>query len=86
MVNLGINSPSIAYEVAIELLGQRRQPLMAAVDHENAQTAPSAALVRYYRARLAALDALQDELQPNDQAAIERIVDQITSDNASGVR
>jgi hypothetical protein len=72
--NLGINSDSIGYEVALEALGQSRQPLLQAVARERAELAPSAAFIRYCEARLAAIDSLQDELTPTDRATVLRIL------------
>ena len=74
MLDLGINNASIQYEVALEALGQRRQPLMRAIADERAKSEPSEAFVRYCESRLEALDALQDELVPGDLATITRIL------------
>jgi hypothetical protein len=72
--NLGLNSDSIAFEVAIEALGQSRQPLMQALAQERASSTPSAALIAYYAARLRTVDALQDELTPKDVDIVRRIL------------
>jgi hypothetical protein len=72
--DLGINSDSIAHEVALEALGQSLQPLLQAVANERAKSAPSAAFLRYCEARIAAIDALQDELSPADTATVRRIL------------
>ncbi len=74
MLNLGINSDSISYEVALEVLGQNRQPFMQAIYDERQKPAPSQVFIRYCENRLAALDELQEALQPNDMATIERIL------------
>jgi len=74
-VNLGINSDGIQYEVALEILGQERQPLMAAIRLEKAKAEPSAAFVRYCEMRLSALDELQDSLRSTDRDTIEQILD-----------
>ena len=41
MLDLGINSSSISYEVALEVLGQSRQPFMQAIHEEKQKPAPS---------------------------------------------
>ena len=74
MLDLGINSSSISYEVALEVLGQSRQPFMQAIHEEKQKAEPSQVFIRYCESRLAALDELQDTLQPTDQATIERIL------------
>lgn len=74
MLDLGINSKSISYEVALEVLGQSRQPFMQIIYDEQRKATPSQALVRYCKARLAALDDLQESLQPTDLTTIERIL------------
>lgn len=74
-IDLGINSDSIKYEVALEILGQARQPFMNAIHEEKAKATPCAALIRFYEARLRALDELQDALSPSDMNAIEQILD-----------
>jgi hypothetical protein len=73
-LKLGINSASISYEVALEVLGQSRQPLMQAIHEEREKAKPSESYIRYCEARLAAIDELQDSLQPGDEATIERIL------------
>lgn len=74
MLDLGINSKSISYEVALEVLGQSRQPFMQAIHDEQRKASPSPALIRYCEARLAAIDELQESLQPTDLTTIERIL------------
>lgn len=37
MLDLGINSSSISYEVALEVLGQSRQPFMQAIHPTSAR-------------------------------------------------
>lgn len=73
-LDLGINNDSIAFEVALEALGQSRQPFMQAIAQEGTKPAASAAFIRYCEARLAAIDALQDELQPSDMDTVRRIL------------
>lgn len=74
MLDLGINSSSISYEVALEVLGQSRQPFMQAIHEEKQKAEPSQVFIRYCESRLAALDELQEGLQPTDLATIERIL------------
>ena len=75
VVDLGINSTSIQYEVALEILGQERQPLMNAIRNEKAKPTPSAQIIQYFEARLAALDELQQNLRVADLSAIEQVLD-----------
>lgn len=74
VLDLGINSDSIAFEVALEALGQSRQPFMQAIAQERTKPGASDAFIRYCEARLAAIDALQDELQPSDMDTVRRIL------------
>ena len=64
----------VRYEVALEVLGQGRQPIMSALEDERKKAAPSSAFVRYCEMRLDAIDELQDSLMPADTATIERIL------------
>lgn len=74
LLDLGINSDSIAFEVALEALGQSLQPFMQAIALERAKPTPSAAFIRYCEARLAAIDALQEDLHPTDMDTVRRIL------------
>ena len=74
VLDMGLNSDSIAFEVALEALGQSRQPFMQAIAEERAKPAPSGAFIDYCKARLAAIDALQEELHPADLATVRRIL------------
>lgn len=74
-VNLGLNSASIKYEVALEILGQERAPLMDAIRREQAKAIPCVALIRFYETRLSALGELQDALRTSDLDAIEQVLD-----------
>lgn len=69
-----INGESIAFEVALEALGQSRQPFMQAIALERAQPTPSVVLIQYCEARLAAIDALQHDLHPDDMNTVRRIL------------
>jgi hypothetical protein len=75
MLDLGINSESISFEVALEALGQGRQPFMAAIEAEKEKAHPSEPYIKYCEMRLAALDELQDELRPTDTETIRQILD-----------
>lgn len=74
-IDLGINSASIKYEVALEILGQERQPFMETIRLEKAKAEPSAAFIRYCEMRLSALDELQESLRTTDLDTVERILD-----------
>ena len=73
--DLGINSESINYEVALEVLGQSRQPLMHELDDERERPEPSEAYIRYCAMRLKAIDDLQDGLMPSDKEIINKILE-----------
>lgn len=70
-----INADGIAFEVALEALGQGRQPFMQAITAERKKDKPSAVLIDYYEARIKALDNLQDSITPDDMDAVRRIFD-----------
>jgi len=74
MVNLGINTESIKYEVALEVLGQGRQPFMKAIREEKAKLSPDQSFIKYCEMRLAAIDEMLDELKPENTDTIERII------------
>jgi hypothetical protein len=74
MRDLGINSESIDYEVALEILGQSLQPFIMAIQHERAKAHPSEALIAYCEAQKAALRDLQEDLRVDDRETIELIL------------
>ena len=74
VLDLGINTESINYEVALEALGQARQPLMEQIRNEGLKTSPCAAYIDYCTSRLAAIDQLQAELEPADRDTIHKIL------------
>lgn len=74
MLDLGINSESIGYEVALEVLGQKRQPVMQAMYEERAKANPSKAYIDFCQGILASIDSLQDSLKPSDTETIDNIV------------
>ena len=79
MLNLGINDASINYEVALEILGQSRQPFMQAIHEERQKPTPEQTFIRYCEGRLRAIDELQDGLMPVDVGTIRRILDRDAS-------
>ena len=74
-IDLGINSDSIKYEVALEILGQELQPFMEAIRQEKGKAEPSQAFIRYCEMRIAALGELQDTLRTTDLDTIEGILE-----------
>ncbi|MFT3778262.1 MAG: antitoxin [Ottowia sp.] len=74
MRDLGINSGSIDYEVALEILGQSLQPFIMTIQREREKPHPSKALIAYCKARMAAIGDLQEDLRVNDRETIERIL------------
>ncbi len=74
VLELGINSDSINFEVALEALGQARQPLMEQIRNERLKAQPCAAFVEYCTSRLDAIDQLQAELEPHDREIIHKIL------------
>ena len=84
MQSLGINSESIDYEVALENLGQRLQPFIMALQHEREKAQPSAALIAYCEAQMAAIYNLQEDLRVNDHETIARILN--PQDSVFGMR
>lgn len=69
------NMRGIRMEVAIEILGQMKQPLIQAMELEKGKENPSAALLEYWRGRKALLSNLQQNLRIGDVRAIELIAD-----------
>ena len=73
MVDFGINSDSIHFEVALDLLGDGTRPFRCAIEEEEAKEKPSAAFIKYCKKRIEALNELQDELMPSDMDTVKRI-------------
>lgn len=67
------------YEVAIEILGQSKQPLVNEIHQERNKDIPNEQYLKYLKARKSAIDTLIDELEPKDEYLIKRILDK--SDN-----
>ena len=72
---LGVNSDSIKFEVAIEILGQELQPFVSALSLERAKPSPSPSLIGYYQARIEALRDFQEALDAADLDAINAVLD-----------
>jgi hypothetical protein len=72
--DLGINSESIQYEVALEKLGQNMQLFISEIGKEKGKPIPSSAYIGYCHARKSAFEDLQDSLDPNDKDTIEKIL------------
>ena len=63
------------YEVALEILGQSQQPLVQARYDECNKENPNPELLKFIRCRMAAVDELMDNLKPDDEYLIKRILD-----------
>jgi hypothetical protein len=66
---------SVDYEVALEVLGQYKQPFVQAEYDEEQKQSPNQAFLDYCRARIQVLSDLQDELDTSDIELITRIID-----------
>lgn len=62
------------YEVALEVLGESRQPFMQKIIAEEAKEKPSEQMIAFCKARLSAIDQLQYALLPDDYDTIEHIL------------
>jgi hypothetical protein len=67
------NMAGIRLEVAMELLGQMKQPFIQAMELEKGKENPSAALLEYWRGRKALLSHFQQNLRVGDVDAIKLI-------------
>ena len=74
LLNLGFQDESLNYEVALEALGQSRQPYMLAIQDEEQKQVPSIAFIDYCESHLKAIGKLQDALRSKDKDLIERIL------------
>lgn len=63
------------YEVALEILGQSQQPLVQARYDESNKENPNPELLEFLRSRMAAVDELINNLKPDDEYLIKRILD-----------
>lgn len=75
MNEIGLNNKGMAYEVALEILGQSRQPYMQAIIDEKAKATPSTPLIDYCKMRLSSIDRLQETLMPDDMDTVRRILE-----------
>lgn len=74
MLTFDLNDAGIKYEVALEVLGQSRQPYMRAIQDEEQKPTPSTAFIAYCQSHLKAIGGLQDDLRSKDKDTIERIL------------
>lgn len=63
------------YEVALEILGQSKQPLIQMRYDEMKKENPNQDLLKFVQKRLNAINELMDELNPEDEYLILRILD-----------
>jgi hypothetical protein len=75
MTKWQLDDVGIKYEVALEILGQEKQPFVNALWEERRKASPSEAVMAYCKARIAALDDLQESLRSNDAETIGQILD-----------
>jgi hypothetical protein len=66
---------NVDYEVALEVLGQYKQPFVQAEYDEEQKEKPNLAFLNYCRARIDALGNLQEELSTEDDDLIAKILD-----------
>lgn len=65
----------IRYEVALEILGQGRQPFLNAIEEERKKASPSTAFIQYCKNRLSTITELQEALRASDTDTLDRILD-----------
>ena len=75
MLELGLNDKGANYEVALEKIGQRKQPFVQALHDERNKDQPSTPLIEYLQANITALGRLQSDLSPADTNAVMQILD-----------
>lgn len=63
------------FEVAIEILGQSKQPLVNEIDIEEDRENPDEKYLKFLYAREALVENLLDELEPSDEYLVKRILD-----------
>lgn len=63
------------YEVAIEILGQGKAPLVNALDKEYDKSEPNETYIRFLENKKAAIDQLMSELDSKDEYLIKMILD-----------
>jgi len=69
------NMPGIRMEVAIEMLGQMKQPLIQAMEREKSKENPSTVLLEYWRGRKDLLTQFQRNIRVGDVDAIKLIAE-----------
>lgn len=62
------------YEVALEILGQSKQPLVSALFNERNRENPDPKLIAFLKKKKEAIDDLMEELDPNDEYLIKLIL------------
>lgn len=62
------------YEVALEILGQSKQPLVSALFDEYNKENPDQKLITFLEQKKAAIDDLMEELSPDDEYLIKLIL------------
>jgi hypothetical protein len=73
--NLGINSESIQFEVALEKLGQSQQLFIQEIAREKSKPVPSMPYINYCNSRISSIEDLQDTLDPTDRDTILKILE-----------
>ena len=62
------------YEVALEILGQSKQPLVSALFNERNRENPDPKLIAFLKKKKEAIDDLMEELDPDDKYLIKLIL------------
>ena len=62
------------YEVALEILGQSKQPLVSALFDEYNKENPDQKLISFLEQKKAAIDDLMEDLSPDDDYLIKLIL------------
>ncbi len=62
------------YEVALEILGQSKQPLVSALFNERNRENPDPKLIAFLKKKKEAIDDLMEELDPDDEYLIKLIL------------
>jgi epsilon_2 antitoxin len=62
------------YEVALEILGQSKQPLVSALFDEYNKENPDQKLITFLEQKKAAIDDLMEDLSPDDDYLIKLIL------------
>ena len=62
------------YEVALEILGQSKQPLVSGLFNERNRENPDPKLIAFLKKKKEAIDDLMEELDPDDEYLIKLIL------------